>query len=63
MGGPAYTLDDNAAQAVADEDQGSQRSRLVIFPVIKQPDQKIIGVVSDASSARCAVEGRVVLEG
>jgi hypothetical protein len=62
MGRPAYTLDDNTTQAVADENQGSQRSSLVIFPVIEQPDQKIVGVISDAGLARCAVEGRVVPE-
>jgi hypothetical protein len=48
---------------MADENERSQGSRLVIFPIVKKPDQEIISMVPYAALASCPIKGHVVLKG
>jgi hypothetical protein len=52
----AYTLDDNPTKTMADENDRSKGSHFVIFPVVKQPDQEIIGMIPYAALASCPIQ-------
>lgn len=53
LGSGSHLFDDEAAQAVTDEHNGSQFCIIIaVLPIICQANQEVVGMVSDASLTR-----------